>query len=544
MADPFSITSVVALGLQSINQLLALINDFRDAPRAIQQISEESRSILNVLSGLDQFIYKNGESQIFGEDRESLKAPLNLTRSTANQLAHKIMPLLVKADGSWIAKSALKSAKGTLDTSMSSLNVTTTFHVKKDMTEVKNGQIVTNDGISEIKKLVKDIRVPSRISLNLGRDRNSKPSGVDVCHLIAKRVGSTTEKGLESVYSELSPLHQAAFTGNVEAVSQLLESGVDIEAKDADSFSALHYACMHADLTFMGRLLGSCGPDFEAFYDLSKYRLPADLPNSDVCKCRTQIVEMLLAHPADVNARKNGITPLYIATVTAQETLATMLLSKGAKATGIPVVTAYWGLSSKTVKLLLDQGASVSATDSRWAKPALTWTAEVGTVDMLRVLLDHGADVNHQDRQGSSALHYAAANARSEIVTLLLDADANPNLTDMFGSSPLIRLAMGRPYYLAGKSWNPSSKDREEATASLLAAGCDSSRRDIRGNLAAHYAAENGHLGVLKAIESAGGDMGLGSGSGKTTLMWAKENGHLEVIKYLKKMMREHLKPR
>lgn len=133
MADPFSITSVVALGLQSMGNLLALIEDFRDAPRAIRQVSEESRSMLNTLSGLDQFLHKNGESQIFEEDRESLQAALNLTR--------EIRPLLVKADDFRIARlvarmrwslsqrtlkhlcEALKSARGTLDTSLSSFNV-------------------------------------------------------------------------------------------------------------------------------------------------------------------------------------------------------------------------------------------------------------------------------------------------------------------------------------------------------------------------------------------------------------------------------------
>lgn len=417
-------------------------------------------------------------------------------------------------------------------------NCTITFHVKKDMAEVKMGQMETNDGIVEIKKLIKEMQAPSINFFTLGQDPNSKQSSVDVCSLITKHVGSTMEKGLDSAYSGLSRLHQAVFIGNVEAVSQLLKSGVHVETRDADSFSALHYACMHADLDFMARLLGNCGPDFETFYDLSKYRLPADLPNADICKRRKRIVEMLLAHNADVNAGNNGITPLYIAAVTAQETLVRTLLAKGAKATDVPIITAYWRLTSKTVNLLLDKGASVSAINSRWAKPALTWTAEIGTVDMLQVLLDHGADVDHQDQQGSSALHYAAANARSESVALLLGAKANPNLTDMYGSSPLVKLAMGRPFYLVGKSWNPSPKNREEAASNKLAAGCDSSRRDLRGNLTTHYAAENGYLGVLKAIERAGGDMGLGSGSGKTTLMWAKENSHVEMIKYLKKKMR------
>ena len=333
----------------------------------------------------------------------------------------------------------------------------------------------------------------------------------------------------------LTPLFLAAFNGNDAVVHQLLKFGAEPEAKESDGFNALHYACMQANHVFMRRLLDKRGPDFEAFYELSIYGLPADPSHSTVSKRRAQIVHSLLAHGANVHASSNGFTPLHIAVSTAQEQLVTILLSNDAKATGIPVITAYWGLTPETIDLLLTRGANISATDSRWEKTALTWTAEIGSPTTLKVLLSHGASVQHQDIQGHSALHYAGANARNESITLLLDAGANPNLLDSGGSTPLIMLASARNFYLAGRWWKPSAAEREKAATLLLSAGCDSSVKDMHGNLAVHYAAGNGYRGVIEAIEKVGGDMEVLDGSGRTAVEWAKERGEREVVRALKK---------
>ena len=287
----------------------------------------------------------------------------------------------------------------------------------------------------------------------------------------------------------------------------------------------------------MSRLLDNSGPDFEAFYELSKYGLPADPSHSTTSKRRAQIVHSLIDHSADIHASSKGFTPLHIAALTAQEQLVNILLSNGAKATGIPVITAYYGLTPKIVDLLLTRGANVSAIDSRWNKTALTWTAEFGSPTTLKVLLGHGANLHHQDKQGSSALHYAAANARNESITLLLDAGADPNLLDSGGRTPLIRLAWAGRFYLAGRWWNPSAAEREKAATLLLNAGCDPSVKDIHGNLAAHYAAGNGYRGILEAIEKMGGDMEVLDGSGKTAVEWAREKGEMEVVRVLNRKM-------
>lgn len=143
--------------------------------------------------------------------------------------------------------------------------------------------------------------------------------------------------------------------------------------------------------------------------------------------------------------------------------------------------------------------------------------------------------MDHQDIQGSSALHYAGANSRNESIALLLDAGANPNLLNSWGDTPLTRLASGRRFYLAGRWWNPSVAERKKAARLLLGAGGDPSIRDMHGNLAVHYAVKNGYRGVLEAIEKVGGDMEVLDGSGKTAVELAQGMGQMEMLRFLKR---------
>ena len=119
---------------------------------------------------------------------------------------------------------------------------------------------------------------------------------------------------------------------------------------------------------------------------------------------------------------------------------------------------------------------------------------------MIRVLLDHSACVHHLDNYGSSALHYAGANARIESDKHLLEAGADPDAVNHEGMTPFIRLSRAGRFYLAGRWWNPSPADREKTAELLLDAGYDVDAKDNHGKTALHYAAANGRVGLLKAI--------------------------------------------
>jgi ankyrin repeat protein len=57
-------------------------------------------------------------------------------------------------------------------------------------------------------------------------------------------------------------------------------------------------------------------------------------------------------------------------------------------------------------------------------------------VDVVRVLIDAGADVNKPCEHGRTALHMAAAWGHADVVQLLMENGANPKLVDDEGLTP------------------------------------------------------------------------------------------------------------
>lgn len=55
----------------------------------------------------------------------------------------------------------------------------------------------------------------------------------------------------------------------------------------------------------------------------------------------------------------------------------------------------------------------------------------------IKKLLKEGEDVNFQDKLGWSSLHYAAQSFNREIIIILLENNADPNLQDKNGNSPM-----------------------------------------------------------------------------------------------------------
>ena len=83
---------------------------------------------------------------------------------------------------------------------------------------------------------------------------------------------------------------------------------------------------------------------------------------------------------------------------------------------------AHWAARKGHVdilQLLLNHGASVNAVDSFGYTP-LHAAARQGHVDILQLLLNHGASVNAVDNFGGTPLHYAAREGHVDILQLLL----------------------------------------------------------------------------------------------------------------------------
>ena len=76
------------------------------------------------------------------------------------------------------------------------------------------------------------------------------------------------------------------------------------------------------------------------------------------------------------------------------------------------------------VKLLLDAGADIDIRDGLGNTP-LTKACEKGYIDAVKLLIEYGADVNYADKKGKKPLYYAInISKKNEIIKLLVDEGA------------------------------------------------------------------------------------------------------------------------
>lgn len=88
------------------------------------------------------------------------------------------------------------------------------------------------------------------------------------------------------------------------------------------------------------------------------------------------------------------------------------------------------------VKVLLEHGATINTQDG-FGKTALIAAVRSGSLDLVKYLIDKDADPNIRSTEGTSALHIAAACGHLPIISILLDMGMPINLTDKYGMTPL-----------------------------------------------------------------------------------------------------------
>ncbi len=89
------------------------------------------------------------------------------------------------------------------------------------------------------------------------------------------------------------------------------------------------------------------------------------------------------------------------------------------------------------VRILIDAGADVNCADVH-GNSALMWATNAGHIDIVRLLLEQGADVNHADNNGNTALIWAARHGHEDIARMLIGHGADINHTDNNGDTALM----------------------------------------------------------------------------------------------------------
>jgi ankyrin repeat protein len=160
-----------------------------------------------------------------------------------------------------------------------------------------------------------------------------------------------------------------------------------------------------------------------------------------------------------------------------------------------------------TVELLLEAGSPPDADlDPNGATP-LMGAARYTHGDVVRLLLDSGADVMRRDQSQETALHRAALTDDVEIIRLLLDAGADPNAREeIFDETPL---------HVAALWSEPAS------IAALAAAGARIDARAREHETPLFIAAKSGNGRNVLALLAAGADPDARDASGRTPVLAA-----------------------
>jgi ankyrin repeat protein len=206
------------------------------------------------------------------------------------------------------------------------------------------------------------------------------------------------------------PLAQAVKAGNLPAVRALVKSGADVNARSGDGSTPLLWAAH---------------------------------------KSNVEIARVLVAAGAAVDAPSDyGITPLLQASRTGDAAMVDLLLQAGAHPSRAhpegetPLMAAGRAGNVAAVRSLLARGVDVNATETFQKTTALMWAAGEGHTEVVDLLLEAGADPNHQahvtsltDRHnadhptgGFTALMLAARNGDLETVRRLVARGADVNL--------------------------------------------------------------------------------------------------------------------
>ena len=196
----------------------------------------------------------------------------------------------------------------------------------------------------------------------------------------------------------LTPLHVAAMADAQAAAASLIDRGASVDGRDRYQRTPLYWAA-NTQGASVAALLIDRGADINGVDDLSITPLHAAAESNN----RT-VAQLLIDRGVSVQtADRYGRTPLHFA------------------------ARANWVDNPSAAALLIDRGASIDSVDANYKSP-LYYAAEFGSVAVVSLLLDHGAEVEGGFLR-KAPLNIAAAKNNVAVARLLIDRGADIDLT-------------------------------------------------------------------------------------------------------------------
>jgi len=182
----------------------------------------------------------------------------------------------------------------------------------------------------------------------------------------------------------MNTIHDTIHDGKLEEIVKIINSSCDLNILDNKGRSALHNAVKNDKYDIVKLLL-----KHGAIIDVNHFH---PLIHAIYIKNNFKMVKLLIKYKANVNITTVGeFTPLF---------------------------KAIHSHNNIIAKLLIQNGAYINVPNS--SNQPLTVAAMTGSIEMVKYLIDKGANVYHTDDDNYTALHYAMLYNRLDIAELLM----------------------------------------------------------------------------------------------------------------------------
>merc|ERR1740128_990129 len=257
--------------------------------------------------------------------------------------------------------------------------------------------------------------------------------------IVSELANRTNEIDYKDGSRKYSALMLAAKNGHHQAVSILLEHGANLNAKNIFKQNALCIAVENCHGPVVSVLLAN-GADPNVLIQAAKH-------------CQPQIISQLLENGADPNMISDFYTPLMMAAEKGNIQACLILLENGADVNVVTyidyiperrnaLILAGKNGNLDIFEFLLDNGADMSSLNN--VEDGYTpmifaiksyFKDNMTAINLIHILLDHGADINLRNEYGRTALMSLAwYDGKENILAALLDNGADVNLqNNVFG---------------------------------------------------------------------------------------------------------------
>lgn len=349
-----------------------------------------------------------------------------------------------------------------------------------------------------------------------------------------------------------TPVYLAFRNGYMNTAKFLLDYGADINITNEEGFTMLHFAAKANDLDRVKFLM-----ERGANINVRDGDGPTAL-HLAIMEGNLDVVRFLVESGADRNIRnKEGCTALHLA-ITDYEKIGMVNIFVNCSGINIRnhlgetalLLAAQWDYL-EIVEVLVHHGADVNIPDNYNATP-LYRAMSNDNFDVVKVLLKHGAHANFSEVKGcKTALQFAALKSNLETFKFFMEREPDIDIKGSDGATLLFLAVRGYDLdvvkYLVECSVDVHTIDDRGRSALHLAAknnrvdivefliqtGLDVTARDKDGRIPFHSAAENGALGTVKFLIQRVEHINITDDDDRTALHLAAFKDRLRVVEFL-----------